>query len=177
MRAGDAAAFAEVYERYVGRVHAFALRRLRDVAEAEDACQDVFVEVARSIHGFEGRSKLSTWILGIANHTVVDRLNRLQRERGWGEPAADLAVPSREAPLDDQVDSARVLARCVDVLDHEITPAHRRIFQLHLGGSADMASIANTVGKSRQAVKISVFRTRRHLGHRVAGLRELIAGS
>ncbi len=174
MQAGDAAAFGTAYERHAGRVYAFALRRLRDPAEAEDLCQDVFVEVARSIRGFEGRSALGTWILGIANHEIANRRRRQRRELASIEANGELAVPARDAPIDDQVHSARLLARCFDVLDREIGPAHRRIFQLHLGGGRDMAGIARTVGKSRQAVKISVFRTRQHLGKRVAGLRELI---
>ncbi len=176
MQAGDADAFGVVYEKYAGRIHAFALRRLRDRTEAEDLCQDVFVEVARSIRGFEGRSRLSTWIFGIACHEIADRRSKHQRE-GGSISAANLALASREAPVDDQVDSARMLARCRDVLEREIGATHREIFQLHLGGAADMASIAAAVGKSRQAVKVSVFRTRKHLAGRVAGLRELIARS
>lgn len=174
MKAGNPDAFGTAYERYAGRVYAFALRRLRDPAEAEDLCQDVFVEVARSIRGFEGRSALSTWILGIANHEVANRLRRVHRDWVSIEDPGELPVSAREAPVDDQVHSARLLARCFEVLDREIRPAHRRIFELHLDGARDMASIARSVGKSRQAVKISVFRTRHHLEDRVAGLRELI---
>ncbi len=174
MQAGDVAAFGTAYETYASRVYAFALRRLRDPAEAEDLCQDVFVEVARSIRGFAGRSALSTWILGIANHEVANRRRRSYRESVSLDAAGESALPAREAPVEDQVDSARLLARCFDVLDHEIAPAHRRIFQLHLGGAPDLASIASTVGKSRQAVKISVFRTRQRLEDRVPGLRELV---
>ena len=137
-------------------------------------CQDVFVEVARSVRGFEGRSALSTWILGIANHEVANRRRRMLHELVSLETVGELSLPAREAAIDDHVHSARLLARCFDVLDHEIGPAHRRIFQLHLGGARDLASIASAVGKSRQAVKISVFRTRQRLGDRVAGLRELV---
>ena len=174
MQAGNPEAFGTAYERYAGRVYGFALRRLGDPAEAEDVCQDVFVEIARSIRGFEGRSALSTWILGIASHEIANRTRRFHRERISIEDAGDLPIPARESPLDDQVDSARLLARCFEVLDRDIRPAHRWIFQLHLAGAPDMASIASTVGRSRQAVKISVFRTRQHLGDRVAGLRELM---
>ncbi len=176
MQAGNVDAFGTAYERYAGRVYAFALRRLRDPTEAEDLCQDVFIEVARSIRGFQGRSALSTWILGIANHEVANRRRRSHREVASIDASEELSVPAPEAAVDDQVDAARVLARCLDVLDHEIGQANRQIFQLHLSGAGDMAAIAITVGKSRQAVKISVFRTRKHLGARVAGLRELIAG-
>jgi RNA polymerase sigma-70 factor (ECF subfamily) len=175
MQAGNADAFGTAYERFAGRVYAFALRRLRDPTEAEDLCQDVFVEVARSIHGFQGRSALSTWILGIANHEVANRRRRSHRDVVPFDESGELSIPARQAPVDRQVDSARILARCFDMLDREIGPAHRQIFQLHLSGAGNMAAIAITVGKSRQAVKISVFRTRKLLGARVAGLRELVA--
>ena len=175
MQSGERDALGEVYQLYARRVYAFALRRLRDPDEAEDVCQDVFVEVARSIRGFQGRSTLGTWILGIAFHEVCNRRRRLRRralslEEQPGEPPL-----AREAPLDRQVDAARTLARCADVLDREVGAAHREMFALHLGGAQDFASIADAVGKSRQAVKISVFRTRRQLQARVAGLAEVLA--
>lgn len=175
MQAGERDAFGEVYEHYARRVYAFALRRLRDPHEAEDVCQDVFVEVARSIGSFQGRSALGTWILGIAFHEVCNRRRR-DRRRPLSLDAQSAAPPfAREAPLDSQVDAARTLARCAEVLGREVGPAHREMFELHLGGAPDVAAIADAVGKSRQAVKISLFRTRRQLHSRVAGLRELLA--
>jgi RNA polymerase sigma-70 factor (ECF subfamily) len=173
MQAGEREAFGEVYELYARRVYAFALRRLRDADEADDVCQDVFVEVARSIRSFQGRSALGTWILGIAFHEVCNRRRRASRrslslETHGAPPAA------QDAPLDRRVDAARMLARCADVLGSEVGQPHREMFELQLGGAQDMAAIADRVGKSRQAVKISLFRTRRLLGDRVAGLRELL---
>jgi RNA polymerase sigma-70 factor (ECF subfamily) len=174
MQAGERDAFGEVYEQYARRVYAFALRRLRDSDEAEDVCQDVFVEVARSIRSFQGRSALGTWILGIAFHEVCNRRRRWSRRALPLEAFASTPL-AREAPIDGKVDAARVLARCVEVLGEDVGEAHREMFELQLGGVSDMAAIAAAVGKSRQAVKISLFRTRRLLGERVAGLRELLA--
>lgn len=175
MQAGEREALGEVYLQYARRVYAFALRRLRDPDEAEDVCQDVFVEVSRSIRSFQGRSALGTWILGIAHHEVCNRRRRLQRrplslEDGAAEPPSSLA-----APVDRQVDASRTLARCAEVLGREVGAAQREMFELHLGGAPDMAAIADAVGKSRQAVKISLFRTRRQLHDRVAGLSELLS--
>jgi RNA polymerase sigma-70 factor (ECF subfamily) len=175
MQAGEREAFAEVYELYIRRVYAFVLGRLRDPVETEDVCQDVFVEVARSIGGFQGRSTLGTWILGIAFHEVCSRRRRLRRQTLSLDEQPDEPAPSREAPIDRKVDAVRTLARCSEVLDREVGPAHREVFELHLGGAPDFATIADTVGRSRQAVKISVFRTRRQLHARVAGLSEVLA--
>lgn len=175
MQAGDREAFGEVYEQYAQRVFAFALRRLRDRDEAEDVCQDVFVEVARSIGSFQGRSKLGTWILGIAFHEVCGRRRRVRRRPLLLEVDGEAVAFPDEVPLDRQVDAARVLARCVELLGREIGAAQREVFELHLGGAAGVAAIAANLGRSRQAVKISLFRTRRHLHANVPGLRELLA--
>ena len=175
MQSGERDAFGEVYEQYSRRVYAFALRRLRDPHECEDVCQDVFVEVARSIRSFQGRSALGTWILGIAHHEICNRRRRWSRQPISLDAYPEPMPYAKEAPLDRAVDAARVLARCADVLVSEIGVAHRQMFELQLGGASDMAEIAEAVGKSRQAVKISLFRTRQRLGDRVAGLRELLA--
>lgn len=175
MQAGEREAFGQVYEQYARRVYAFALRRLRDRDEAEDVCQDVFVEVTRSIARFEGRSTLGTWILGIAHHEVCNRRRRWSRQPLSLEGLPGPVPPAREAPTDSRVDAARTLARCAEVLGSEVGTAHREMFELHLGGARDVGEIADVVGRSRQAVKISLFRTRRRLNDRVAGLRELLA--
>jgi RNA polymerase sigma-70 factor (ECF subfamily) len=177
MQAGDREAFGEIYQLYARRVYAFALRRLRDPDEAEDICQDVFVEVARSIRSFQGRSALGTWILGIAFHEVCNRRRRFRRQPVSLDAQDGEAPAALEAPLDQRVDAVRTLARCAEVLGREIGPAHREMFELQLGGAADVATIAEAVGKSRQAVKISLFRTRRQLHARVAGLSELLASA
>lgn len=174
MQAGDREALGEIYRTYARRVYAFALRRLRDPVEAEDVCQDVFVEVARSIGSFEGRSSLATWILGIAHHEVCNQRRCLCRRPVSLEEQASEASPSNAASIDRQVDAARALARCSDVLGHEVGAAHREVFELYLGGARDLATIADTVGRSPQAVKISLFRTRRKLHRRVAGLSEVL---
>jgi len=45
--AGDIEAFNLLYETYFPRVYRFALKRLGDAGEAEDATQDVFITVHR----------------------------------------------------------------------------------------------------------------------------------
>lgn len=175
MQAGEREALGEAYRLYAGRVYAFALRRLRDSHEAEDVCQDVFLAVSRSIRSFQGRSALGTWILGIAHHEVCNRLRHLQRRPLSLDAGSAAAPPSLAAPVDRQVDAARTLARCAEVLGREVGAAQREMFELHLGGTPDLAAIADAVGRSRQAVKISLFRTRRRLHDRVAGLSELLA--
>ena len=49
--------------------------------DAEDAAQEVFVEVYRSIGSFRQQSKLSTWISRIAVNKSIDSLRKRKRKK------------------------------------------------------------------------------------------------
>lgn len=166
--AGDEAGFSELHRLYRDRVYAFALRRLRDPAEAEDVCQDVFLQIFRCMASFEGRSSLLTWIFGITHHQVCRR-HRRRAPLTLSLDAPEAAeVRADEVPIDRRVDAARVLDDCGRVLEEKVTAAQREVFQLHYRQSCSTRDIAERLGKSRQAVKISLFRTRRTLSAELA---------
>ncbi|MCP4309854.1 MAG: RNA polymerase sigma factor [Bacteroidetes bacterium] len=71
IKAGDQEAFSFVVDKYSNMVYTICLRMLTIEADAEDAAQEVFVKVYRSIKGFREKSKFSTWIYRIAyNHCI-----------------------------------------------------------------------------------------------------------
>lgn len=61
------------YVRHSQAVHAFALRRLHDMDEAQDVVVDTMFEVWRHAKDFQGQSQVRTWVLGIARHKLLDR--------------------------------------------------------------------------------------------------------
>ena len=66
-----------VYE-YQDAVYNQAYRMLGTHEDAEEAAQDVFMSVHRSLDEFRGDSKLSTWIFKITANTCVSRLRKKQ---------------------------------------------------------------------------------------------------
>ena len=63
--------FNEVYKKFQPKIFHY-LSRLIGPNEAEDTVQEVFEKVNRSLDGFKGESKLSTWIYRIATNTAID---------------------------------------------------------------------------------------------------------
>jgi len=161
--AGDETAFDRLHAEYRERVYAFALKRMRDPAEAEDICQDVFIQVLRCIGSFEGRSSLLTWIFGVTHHQICRRLRR-RRLESYSLDAPEVAeVAGSDVPVDRQVDASRLLDGCARVLDEQVSASQQEIFHLRYADGRSTREIAEVLGKSNQAIKISLFRTRRTL--------------
>ena len=73
---GDAASFESLYKVHCQHVYHLCLRMLKNVAEAEDLTQQVFLQVFRKIGTFRGDSCFSTWLHRISVNAVLMHLRR-----------------------------------------------------------------------------------------------------
>lgn len=63
----------EIYEEHFDLVWRVLARHGVPAADVMDAAQDVFIVAHRKLPEFEGRSKVSTWLCGIAVRVAADR--------------------------------------------------------------------------------------------------------
>jgi RNA polymerase sigma-70 factor, ECF subfamily len=71
-KAGDRKALAEIVKNYEQTVYNFSFKICRDPDKAENIMQETFLSMIKSLHQFDGNSKLSTWIYRIvANHCLM----------------------------------------------------------------------------------------------------------
>jgi RNA polymerase sigma factor (sigma-70 family) len=79
MRTRDEATFRELYRRHTPALYPLALRLVGgSESEAQDAVQDTWLRACKTLHGFEWRSSLRTWLTGI----LINRVREVNRERG-----------------------------------------------------------------------------------------------
>ena len=167
---GDPSAFAEIYDDYFPRVYAFTLKRVGNPAEAEDLTQETFVQLYRSLESFECRSSLLTWTFGIAYNVCSRYFRHCSRWMVGPRDARAFEDAAVEPTIERRVDAARVLDRCSEVLESSRRPAHREIFHLRYGERKSIRAIAAHVGKSNEAVKVSLRRSRAALAEGVPEL-------
>lgn len=79
LKRSDETAFNELVLQYQGQIYRLLLRMLSDPAEAEDVAQEVFITVFKSIGGFRGDAKLSTWLYRVASNHGKNRIKYLAR--------------------------------------------------------------------------------------------------
>ncbi len=172
---GNEKCFEALYDRHRGRIYGFALKRLADPAEAEDVAQEVFMQVHRCLASFQGRSTLLTWMFGIAHNQVCRRFRRKTPSMVSIDDSEALDLRSGECPPDRQLEASCVLRRCVDVAENELSEAQRTVFYLKYAENRSTRSIAAHLGKSTQAVKISLFRSRKTLNQHTPNAQVVLA--
>ena len=165
--AGEEGAFEELHALYAHRLFRFAVKRLGDASEAEDVVQDTLLEVHRCLASWEGRSTLLTWMFGIAHHQLCRRYRKKAPIVVPSEQLESRPSKAAEMPSEDRIDATRMLGVCADTLAEDVSPAQREIFDLYYGENRATKEIARDLGKSNQAVKISLFRTRRAIEARL----------
>lgn len=80
---GGIASIGDLYERHRPQVYAVCLQMTRNISEAEDLTQEIFVHLLRKIGSFRGDSQFSTWLYRVTtNHVLMHfRQTRRRRER------------------------------------------------------------------------------------------------
>jgi len=79
LRHGDEGAFDELVNQHHGALIRMAMGYVADREVAEEVVQDTWMAVIESLHRFEGRSSLRTWVCGILIHKAKDRGVREKR--------------------------------------------------------------------------------------------------
>jgi RNA polymerase sigma-70 factor (ECF subfamily) len=159
--AGEVVAFRELVLKHVDAVHRVVLGHV-GCDEAEDATQEVFLRVHRGLKGFEGRSRVTTWLYRIATNVGLKR----RRRRRWPFSGSDRALaerpdmrPGPETIASDREQRERV-ARAVASLPDELrSVVILRVFEglawdeiakvLDIGLSTAEARMARAKGRLR----------------------------
>ncbi len=179
--ARDEAAYEELVRVHGPRMLAVATRYLPRAADAEDALQEAFVNVVRSVANFKRASSLETWLHRIVVNCALMALRRRRRKpettleasiledgasstlRRWAPPSAHDAVASTEMRA--------LVRRSVDRLPE----AQRSVLLLRDVDALELKAIAVLLDVGLSTVKIRLHRAR-HALQRTLGPMLLEAG-
>lgn len=166
---GDQAAFAELAQRYAGRLLAVAGRLLGSRADAEDAVQRALLACYAGASGYDPRWAVSTWLYRILTNICVDELRRrATRTAAQAEPAALAALgagSTNHRPPDAYLDLHRALGRVPR--EARVLLALRYVDGLSYGELARIRGISINTVKSQLARGKALLRE--ELGKRGAG--------
>lgn len=157
---GDEQARRTVFETHRRRVHHVLFRVLGSNRDIDDAIQEAFLEIFRSLVIFRGESLLATWIDRIAVRVGIRVLRTRPRERAvlHAVHAADAVGPGP----DRQIEAREAARRLYAILDG-VDAMHRAAFVLHAIDGRPLRDVADVTGASVIATKLRVWRTRQRV--------------
>ena len=166
---GDAAAFERIVDAYYARCLRFARSMLRDVDEAEDVVQEVFVRVYRALPRYEERQRFEPWLFHILGNCCRTANKRSRRGAVYNiddDAAFHTAVADTpRTPFDDEWGEA-VRAALAEMPEHNREP-----FLLHYVEGFSYDEIERMTGVRRSALKMRVKRASDFMRKRLEGRR------
>jgi RNA polymerase sigma-70 factor (ECF subfamily) len=159
----DGPAFVALVDRFRPRVWAICYRLLSNEHDASDAAQEVFVRLFLHRKKFEGRSKYSTWVHGIAVRTCLTirrgRGRRQRRETVTSDESIDQQTPGAPAQAEGL---SLDLMQMLDILDEE----DRALLILKYAENYSHEELAEIFNLSVSACKMRISRAREKIQER-----------
>jgi RNA polymerase sigma-70 factor (ECF subfamily) len=100
-QSGCREALDELVRRHLRKVRALVRPMVLDEATTDDVCQEVFLRVVRSLPGFNGRSRFSTWLYRITLNAARSHLRHRPGRELRGDPSQHAGrLPGASAPAE-----------------------------------------------------------------------------
>lgn len=131
LRARDASAMQELYDRYGRLVYSLIQRMVRNSAAAEDLVQETFLRVWNRMQAFDQeRGALGPWVLTVARNRAIDYLRSADGKMSAGTLELDrLEHPARFCDFEDRALSLDRARRLKDAFE-KLTPHQKTVVEL-----------------------------------------------
>jgi RNA polymerase sigma factor (sigma-70 family) len=160
---GDLRAFEELYAGYYRRLFGFALRVTRRAELVEEIVNDVLLAVWREAGRFDGRSRVSSWIFGIAWRQSLKALERDRRRTALEAEAARDLDHFDPSPGPERAAEARESSGALRRALAALSPEQRAVVELTFFEGLSYPEIAGILDCPVNTVKTRMFHARRRL--------------
>jgi RNA polymerase sigma-70 factor (ECF subfamily) len=158
LQAGHSSALAILFDRYHRLILTIALKIVRDVGEAEDVMQTVFLEIYRAAAQFDAsRGTTKVWLLQYAYHRSITRRQQLAARKFYGSSEISEAMDGFASPGDALLaglEKRELVAKGLASL----STAQRRVLELAYFEGFSMKEIAEQTGDSQANVRHHYYR-------------------
>lgn len=128
---GDEAAFAELMDRYTGKLLRYGRRLLPHEDNIGDIVQDVFITVYRNIQDFDTTRRFSPWIYRIAHNAFVDVIRKQAKDPlFYFDFDRVIPHPVYEDPVDREKESEEMRVLITKGLE-TLSPSYREVIDLY----------------------------------------------
>jgi|TARA_B100001059_G_C17763731_1_gene544353 RNA polymerase sigma-70 factor, ECF subfamily len=155
-KSGDKHAFRALYDEHIGRVYALCYRLTGEKGMAEDAAQEVFIQLWRKLNNFDGQSQFSTWLHSVTANITI---SYMRKQKGWVQRMFNLES-SGISEMTAQSSSTDI---DLEALVIRLPERARMVFVLHALEGYRHEDIANMLNMAVGSSKAQFFRAKQLL--------------
>ncbi|HKO45285.1 MAG TPA: RNA polymerase sigma factor [Pyrinomonadaceae bacterium] len=160
---GEGEALADLYQRHSRRVYALCLRMTRDIADAEDLTQEVFIQLHRKIGSYRGDSHFSTWLHRLTVNQVLMFWRRAKRRNVHCMDLIEAADLNIARTSKDPSGSRVADGIALDTAVNQLPPGSRAVFLLFSVQGYRHEEIASMCGCTVGTSKSQLHKARKKL--------------
>lgn len=170
LKSGDEESFGILVDRFQTRVYNTCLGFVFKQEDAEDLTQEVFLEVYRSIHNFEARAQLSTWIYRISVTKSLEFLRTWKRKKRAGKLLSLIGLQASGFDLKGdrldhpgiRIENQELAKRLYGAID-SLPENQRTAFTLCKIDGRSYEEVAEIMQMSISSIESLLFRSRKNL--------------
>ena len=164
---GDASAFETIVKKYSSPVYSLAYRMLGNGEDAEEAVQEIFLRLYRSLSRFQLTRQFRPWLYSIAANYLRSVLRKRRRRYAIGTVSFSdtiLHKPGMTSSIDPAaLIESREAERFATVALQNLRPEHREVLILRQMENLSVREVAEILGRPEGTVKIFLHRAKKKL--------------
>ena len=144
-----------IYRQNADTVFRFLMSMTGSADLSEELTQETFYQAVKSIDKFDGSSKVSTWLCGIAKNVFLADLRKRQKESPGLDDLPEKTVASAEETYIKERDIKSILS----AIDDHPEPG-REVLRLRLLGGLSFNQIGDAMGKTETWARVTFYRAK-----------------
>ncbi|NLE01100.1 MAG: RNA polymerase sigma factor [Fibrobacter sp.] len=157
--AGSKSAFSKLFFIHKEMVYRVVYRLLRSSDDVEDAVQQTFIEMYRSLPGYEGKSKFTTWLYRIAVNVSIQHL-RKRKNGSFADIDPEILPVNGETK--DSIENQELQNQISQALN-SLPDKKRIVVVLHDIEERTMEEISEIIGVPLGTIKSRLFHGREEM--------------
>ncbi len=146
----------EIYQKYARTVYKYLMSLTHKEELAEELTQETFYQAIRSIGGFKGNCRISTWLCAVAKNVYLSHLRKNPEHEDIEEQ--EIPVDSAESNVLETIGKVELLKKL-----HDLPEPYREVSYLRAFGGLSFAEIGEVLGKTENWARVTFYRGKEKL--------------
>lgn len=167
LKAGDMAAFDQIYRHYAQKLFQFSLSLLKNRADAEEIVQETFLKLWANRQKIDLYASFQSYLFTIAYNSMMSVLRKRASQQKYVDYIKSLNLIEREDSVVKKVEFEEFNDRVQSIIE-QLPPRQREVFRLSREQGLSYQEIAQQLGLSVNTIENHMVRALKFIKSKLA---------